>query len=66
LQVPPKFTQIGIFGLKIYHLATLHLGTILGGDVLTIVAAFVVGKAYCAMSTVCSDAVCDQGDRMSL
>jgi hypothetical protein len=22
---PPKFTQIGIFGLKIYHLATLHL-----------------------------------------
>jgi hypothetical protein len=25
LQDPPKFTQIGIFGLKIYHLATLHL-----------------------------------------
>jgi hypothetical protein len=24
LQDPPKFTQIGIFGLKIYHLATLH------------------------------------------
>jgi hypothetical protein len=23
LQDPPKFTQIGIFGLKIYHLATL-------------------------------------------
>jgi hypothetical protein len=23
LQGPPKFTQIGIFGLKIYHLATL-------------------------------------------
>jgi hypothetical protein len=23
-QGPPKFTQIGIFGLKIYHLATLH------------------------------------------
>jgi hypothetical protein len=23
LQVPPKFTQIGIFGLKICHLATL-------------------------------------------
>jgi hypothetical protein len=22
-QGPPKFTQIGIFGLKIYHLATL-------------------------------------------
>jgi hypothetical protein len=22
-QVPPTFTQIGIFGLKIYHLATL-------------------------------------------
>jgi hypothetical protein len=24
LQDPPKFTQILIFGLKIYHLATLH------------------------------------------
>jgi hypothetical protein len=24
IQGPPKFTQIGIFGLKIYHLATLH------------------------------------------
>jgi hypothetical protein len=23
LKVPPKFTQIGIFGLKICHLATL-------------------------------------------
>jgi hypothetical protein len=23
-QVPPKFTQIGILGLKIYHLATLR------------------------------------------
>jgi hypothetical protein len=23
LQDPPKFIQIGIFGLKIYHLATL-------------------------------------------
>jgi hypothetical protein len=23
LQDPPKFTQIGIFGLKIYHLAIL-------------------------------------------
>jgi hypothetical protein len=23
LQNPPEFTQIGIFGLKIYHLATL-------------------------------------------
>jgi hypothetical protein len=23
MQGPPKFTQIGIFGLKIYHLATL-------------------------------------------
>jgi hypothetical protein len=23
LQDPPKFTQIGIFGLKMYHLATL-------------------------------------------
>jgi hypothetical protein len=23
LQDPPKFTQIGIFGLKIFHLATL-------------------------------------------
>jgi hypothetical protein len=23
LQDPPKFTQIAIFGLKIYHLATL-------------------------------------------
>jgi hypothetical protein len=23
LQDPPKFTQIWIFGLKIYHLATL-------------------------------------------
>jgi hypothetical protein len=27
LQDPTKFTQIGIFGLKIYHLATL-IGTI--------------------------------------
>jgi hypothetical protein len=25
LKDPPKFTQIGIFGLKIYHLATLEL-----------------------------------------
>jgi hypothetical protein len=25
LQVPTKFAQIGIFGLKIYHLATLLL-----------------------------------------
>jgi predicted secreted protein len=25
LQDPPKFTQIGIFGLKIWHLATLFL-----------------------------------------
>jgi hypothetical protein len=25
LQDLPKFTQIGIFGLKIYHLATLEL-----------------------------------------
>jgi hypothetical protein len=24
LQDPPKFTQIGIFGLKICHLATLY------------------------------------------
>jgi hypothetical protein len=24
LQDPPKFTQIGIFGLNIYHLATLQ------------------------------------------
>jgi hypothetical protein len=24
LQETPKFTQIGIFGLKIYHLATLR------------------------------------------
>jgi hypothetical protein len=23
VQDPPKFTQIGIFGLKMYHLATL-------------------------------------------
>jgi hypothetical protein len=23
LQDPPKFTQIGIFGMKVYHLATL-------------------------------------------
>jgi hypothetical protein len=23
LQAPPKITQIGIFGVKIYHLATL-------------------------------------------
>jgi hypothetical protein len=32
LQDPPKFTQIRIFGLKIYHLATLvsvkHFGMI--------------------------------------
>jgi hypothetical protein len=27
LQDPPKRTQIGIFGLKIYHLATLILNT---------------------------------------
>jgi hypothetical protein len=27
LQDPPKFTQIGIFGLKIYHLATLRFWT---------------------------------------
>jgi hypothetical protein len=26
LQDPPKFTQIWIFGLKIYHLATLYVG----------------------------------------
>jgi hypothetical protein len=26
LQDPPKFTQIRIFGLKIYHLATLLVG----------------------------------------
>jgi hypothetical protein len=26
LQDPPKFTQIGIFGLKICHLATLEYG----------------------------------------
>jgi hypothetical protein len=26
LHGPPKFTQIGIFGLKIYHLATLVAG----------------------------------------
>jgi hypothetical protein len=26
-QGPPKFSQIGIFGLKIYHLATLNSGT---------------------------------------
>jgi hypothetical protein len=25
LQDPPKFTQIGIFGLKIFHLATLKM-----------------------------------------
>jgi hypothetical protein len=25
LQDPPKFTQIGTFGFKIYHLATLHV-----------------------------------------
>jgi hypothetical protein len=25
LQDPPKYTQIGIFGMQIYHLATLHL-----------------------------------------
>jgi hypothetical protein len=25
LQDPPKFTQIGIFGLKLFHLATLVL-----------------------------------------
>jgi hypothetical protein len=27
LQYPAKFTQIWIFGLKIYHLATLHSAT---------------------------------------
>jgi hypothetical protein len=26
LQAPKKFTQIGIFGFKIYHLATLACG----------------------------------------
>jgi hypothetical protein len=26
LQDPPKFTQIAIFGLKTYHLATLRCG----------------------------------------
>jgi hypothetical protein len=28
LQDPPKFTNIDIFGLKIYHLATLVLKTV--------------------------------------
>jgi hypothetical protein len=28
LQDHPKFTQVGIFGLKIYHLVTLELGAI--------------------------------------
>jgi hypothetical protein len=27
VQDPPKFTQIGIFDLKIYHLATLSVTT---------------------------------------
>jgi hypothetical protein len=27
LQDPPKFTQIGIFGLKVYHLATQYQST---------------------------------------
>jgi hypothetical protein len=26
LQIPPKFTKIGIFGLKANHLATLIVG----------------------------------------
>jgi hypothetical protein len=26
LKDPPKFTEIGVFGLKIWHLATLKLG----------------------------------------
>jgi hypothetical protein len=25
IQGPPKHTKIGIFGMKLYHLATLHL-----------------------------------------
>jgi hypothetical protein len=29
LQVPPKYTQIGIFGMKINHLATLALTALL-------------------------------------
>jgi hypothetical protein len=28
LQKPPKFTQILIFGLKLYHLATLVTGSV--------------------------------------
>jgi hypothetical protein len=27
LQDTPKFTQMVIFGLKIYHLATMHIGS---------------------------------------
>jgi hypothetical protein len=33
-QGPPKCTQIGIFGLKINHLATLVFGIILGAKIL--------------------------------
>jgi hypothetical protein len=31
LQGPPKFTRLGIFGLKIHHLATLELKMIFRG-----------------------------------
>jgi hypothetical protein len=44
LQDPPKFTQIGIFGLKIYHLATVpqHQGDQIG----TILAAWTIVKLW--------------------
>jgi hypothetical protein len=37
LQNPPKFTQIAIFGLKIYHLATLP--ELVAGDKFKITAS---------------------------
>jgi hypothetical protein len=53
LQDLPKFTQIWIFGLKIYHLATLIWTTLLSFSVL-VIARQTVAECY------------KQGDQMSL
>jgi predicted nucleotide-binding protein (sugar kinase/HSP70/actin superfamily) len=37
LQDPKKFTHFGIFGLKIHHLANLHVGTPLEKSIIDMV-----------------------------
>jgi hypothetical protein len=57
LQDPPKFTQIVIFGLKMCHLATLHLATPRQGKMSQIGKLIVAGKKSWLTSSLSTMAI---------